>query len=315
MISFRYHIVSIVSVFLALAVGIALGGGPLKGKIDNSLVKELADRKHELALTHQQVRLLQDSQAYADSFAAGAAKPLLANKLTGATVAIVTLPTGNHDLRATLGELVRLAGGKVSGTYDIAAKVGTVSNRQLIETLTSQLAAQSTGIVIPADASGYERLGILVSRAVGTPQATGAPYDTTAQSIISGLSTAGLMSADGTPTGRAGLMLIVSGPASTTAASKAANSIFGRVLDAMSGNVVGIAVTGPSDAARTGGMLKQVRSDANLNQKVTTVDSVETGAGQVVTLLALARRLQGSVGQYGAVDAQDGVMPGATATP
>ena len=28
MISFRYHIVSIVSVFLALAIGVALGGGP-----------------------------------------------------------------------------------------------------------------------------------------------------------------------------------------------------------------------------------------------------------------------------------------------
>ena len=31
MINFRYHIVSIVSVFLALAIGVALGGGPLKG--------------------------------------------------------------------------------------------------------------------------------------------------------------------------------------------------------------------------------------------------------------------------------------------
>ena len=39
MISFRYHIVSIVSVFLALAVGIALGGGPLKGEVDDTLVR------------------------------------------------------------------------------------------------------------------------------------------------------------------------------------------------------------------------------------------------------------------------------------
>ena len=45
-ISFRYHIVSIVSVFLALAVGIALGGGPLKGEVDNTLVDQVkADRQ------------------------------------------------------------------------------------------------------------------------------------------------------------------------------------------------------------------------------------------------------------------------------
>ena len=30
MIDFRYHLVSLISVFLALAVGIALGAGPLK---------------------------------------------------------------------------------------------------------------------------------------------------------------------------------------------------------------------------------------------------------------------------------------------
>ena len=41
MISFRYHIVSIVSVFLALAVGVALGGGPLKGEVDNTLVSQV----------------------------------------------------------------------------------------------------------------------------------------------------------------------------------------------------------------------------------------------------------------------------------
>ena len=46
MISFRYHIVTLVSVFLALAVGIALGGGPLKGEVDNTLVDQVkADRQ------------------------------------------------------------------------------------------------------------------------------------------------------------------------------------------------------------------------------------------------------------------------------
>ncbi|HUV47611.1 MAG TPA: copper transporter, partial [Actinomycetes bacterium] len=33
MIDFRYHIVSIVAIFMALAVGIVLGSGPLKDDI------------------------------------------------------------------------------------------------------------------------------------------------------------------------------------------------------------------------------------------------------------------------------------------
>ena len=37
MIDFRYHVVSLISVFLALAVGIALGAGPLKETIGDTL--------------------------------------------------------------------------------------------------------------------------------------------------------------------------------------------------------------------------------------------------------------------------------------
>ena len=41
MIDFRYHLVSLVSVFLALAVGIVLGAGPLKEPIGESLQSQV----------------------------------------------------------------------------------------------------------------------------------------------------------------------------------------------------------------------------------------------------------------------------------
>ena len=41
MIDFRYHLVSIVSIFLALAVGIVLGAGPLQGQIGDTLTAEI----------------------------------------------------------------------------------------------------------------------------------------------------------------------------------------------------------------------------------------------------------------------------------
>lgn len=37
MVDFRYHLVSLVSVFLALAVGIILGAGPLQNAIGDTL--------------------------------------------------------------------------------------------------------------------------------------------------------------------------------------------------------------------------------------------------------------------------------------
>lgn len=51
MIDFRYHLVSLISVFLALAVGIILGAGPLKESISNQLtgqVEQLRQEKDDL---------------------------------------------------------------------------------------------------------------------------------------------------------------------------------------------------------------------------------------------------------------------------
>lgn len=45
MIDFRYHLVSIISIFLALAVGIVLGAGPLQGNLGSQLTDQVSDRK------------------------------------------------------------------------------------------------------------------------------------------------------------------------------------------------------------------------------------------------------------------------------
>ena len=83
MITFRYHIVSLVSVFLALAIGIALGGGPLKGEVDNSLVKELAARKKIQTEQRQEIRRLRASASFADGYAKATAPTVLAGQLRG----------------------------------------------------------------------------------------------------------------------------------------------------------------------------------------------------------------------------------------
>jgi len=46
-IDFRYHLVSIVSIFLALAVGIVLGAGPLKEDLGNTLTRELTQLRQD----------------------------------------------------------------------------------------------------------------------------------------------------------------------------------------------------------------------------------------------------------------------------
>ena len=78
MIDFRYHIVSLISVFLALAVGIALGAGPLKETIGDTLtgqVEQLRGEKDALrAELDTTSGALQDAETYIDAAGPAAAR-------------------------------------------------------------------------------------------------------------------------------------------------------------------------------------------------------------------------------------------------
>jgi len=114
-ISFRYHIVSIVSVFLALAIGVALGGGPLKGTVDNTLVTQVqADKKVKVAL-RAEITALKDGNTFTDSFAETVAPKLIGGTLRGRVVDILVLPRAQATDVAALSDFVGQAGGTIGG--------------------------------------------------------------------------------------------------------------------------------------------------------------------------------------------------------
>ena len=88
-IDFRYHIVSLTAVFLALAVGVVLGTTALKGPILADLrgqVSRLADDNRSL---RQDLRDLKSQAGKQDSFAQEVAPVLLNGRLNDKTVTLV----------------------------------------------------------------------------------------------------------------------------------------------------------------------------------------------------------------------------------
>ena len=313
MISFRYHIVSIVSVFLALAVGVALGGGPLKGTVDNTLVQQVhADRQTKRDLKAELAVLRSDNQ-FNDDFAGTVAPRLLRGDLRGHVVTIVVLPAAEPDVVSSLRHLVRVASGTVGGTMRVGRKLVDVSGKQLVDELGNQLESRTSGLDIPADAGPYERMGALVARAIGANSKGGAPVDNTATSILAGLSTTNLMSAQGGLQRRGDLVLFVDGPSAGSAASQQSTStIVTSLVQAVDAGTAGVVLAGPVDSAKKGGAVKAVRDDVGAAKDVSTVDSLDRTAAQVVAVMALAGQAAGRTGHYGAVDAANGAMPGAS---
>ena len=312
MISFRYHIVSIVSVFLALAIGVALGGGPLKGEVDNTLVDQVQRDRRVKADLREQIATLRSSNGFTDAFARTVAPSLIADTLRGRAVTLVVLPTAQQSAVAGLGELVGVAGGTLAGTVRIGDQLVDAGDKQLVDELGRQLESRATGLTIPPDASTYERIGALIARAIGTDENGGARVDGPATSILAGLSTTSLVSTEGELDRRGSLVLFVTGPGQGSAEDQqGASTIVATLTHAVDGGTDGVVLAGPPASAREEGQVKAVRDDVSVARDVSTVDALGRTAGQVVAVMALAGQAGNRTGQYGAIDAADGALPGA----
>jgi hypothetical protein len=297
---------------LAVALGVAAGAGPLQHS-NSERDRELAAQKARMASTQRQLEVLKETAAFAEAYAGATGPALIQGTLSGRSIVLVTLPGADPAVVAQLRSGIEAAQGKVTAQVDLAPAMGRASSRQLVEALTSQMVTQSPGLPVPPDAGGYERFGILLARAIGTGP-TGTPaqaaYDTTAVGIMAGLQSADLVKTSQPVGARAGLALVVTGPEAASEADAADNAVPVTILQAF-GRQVPTVVVGPTGAAGSRGVIGALRATTGPAAVVSTVDSAETAMGRVVGILALAARARGTVGQFGAVNAADGVLPGA----
>lgn len=111
MYNLRYHVASLVAVFLSLAVGLLLGTVVAeRGMItdqSSALVADLQARFNEIDASNAELR---DGLARDRAFAEDAADTLIAGKLEGMRVAVL-VGTGRSDGRGAVEEAVAAAGG------------------------------------------------------------------------------------------------------------------------------------------------------------------------------------------------------------
>jgi hypothetical protein len=307
----REHVVGVMAVFFALAIGIVLGAGPLQGDSDGTLSEQVSGDQHGGTDLRSQVTALRSSNALSDDFAKTVAPGLIGNSLRGRTVTIVVLPTASRHVVKALKGLIGVAGGSIAGTLSAGPKLVDPGNKQLVDELGKQLADRNTRANVPADANTYERIGALLARGIATRVRGGEPMDGTASNIMAGLDTAGLLASHGQLSRRGDLVLFVTGPGRGGADTRrGASSIVTTLVQQTDAGSTGVVLTGPAAAAQGSGEIKAERADSAAAKGVSTVDSVDRTDGQVVAIMALAGQAAGRTGQYGAVGASDGPMPG-----
>lgn len=274
MISYRHHVVSLVAVFLALAVGVVLGGGPLS---------DLGRDDRPAAASTSLAQEAERSADFGDQFAAASAATLYGGRLAEHGVAIVTMPGADDGTTEALATEVVAAGGKVAGTYAARAALTEAGQKALVDTLGSQLMTQ-LGDAVDADASTYQRLGELLALAATRDGAD-------AETVRESLAGAELVDAskDAKP---ADVVLVVLGDHVDPA-------ILAGLTTGLAAQATGVVVGGDTAAGAPGGDLVALRADPGA-EAVATVDGVDTTLGQVTATLALIRALTNPGGSFGA---------------
>ncbi|MCW6010822.1 copper transporter [Micromonospora sp. CPCC 205371] len=309
MINFRYHVVSLTAVFLALAIGLVVGTAALNGPVADSLKDRVNALGKDNRQLREQVSSLQEEANREEDFATESAPYMLAGKLTGRRVLLLTMPSGRDQVDG-VKKMLEMAGATITGRVDIQDKMVNPDNSVELLDLAdqaSQPTIPTTGL--PANSDGIETSSALLATALLDRPAAAVPVSgADLKALLAAYSSAGYISVeDDKVTGPAEAVVIVSGQPYTDSESVKKDEAVVMVADQFD-KVGPLVVAG--NGATDGNLVAGVRGDPALSKTISTVDNSNTTQGQVVTVLAVVEQLtQGKAGQYGLGAGNTSMMP------
>ena len=327
MIDFRYHLVSIVAVFLALAIGIVLGSTELQGNTIDVLRTSSNSLKNQLDVSNAQRDTYKQQYENDQTFLAGAEPRLLANELPADRIVIITEPGAQSSVISGIKQAAGLAGATVTGEVAIQPKFNDLSgsNQSSLSALNSSLTTSATPLATPANEQtiNQQQAAQLIGTAV---LATSTAGETTgistadATTLLAAYAQAGYITITPGVTDRATLAVIVTPQtAPTDGQNDPANQVLLAVAQEFAGESAATVVAGSAAGSSPAGSAISVLRASSVASLVSTVDNADVTMGQVSTIWALAEQLRGekpnSYGISGASAVSPVPLPVPSATP
>lgn len=329
MIDFRYHLVSLISVFLALAVGIALGAGPLEQSIGDTLTGQVDQLREERADLRAELDTAQADLTRSEAALEAVADDLLADVLGERRVAVVEVAEVEPGVREAVVARLEQAGGTVSATVRVTDAWTDPAQLAFRQSLAGRLVEYLDPQ--PSDDAGT---GTELAEALAQGLTTARPedpdaLDESAALLLDLLREGGLLTVDGEVTAPADAVVVLAGPtvsateaqevqeAEETQEPEAAEEqeerrerLLGaaqQISTAVQLRSAGAVVAGGDYVEPS--LVQRIRADAATADLISTVESVQRVSGQVAVPLALAARISGTVGHYGTAESATALMP------
>ena len=323
MIDFRYHLVSIVAVFLALAIGIVLGSTELQGTTIDALRLSSNQLSKQLSASNNQ-RDSFEQQVGADQQFLTAAEPrLLANELTGQRIVLVTEPGASSAAISGIKQAAGLADATVTGEVALQPLFNDLSGatESSLCSINNPLAtADQTTLVTPSDqqtacqqqAAQLIGTAILANTTAGQTQGLSSAD---AQTLLAAYAQAGYLTMTDAPYDRATLAVIVT-PAAAPADGQndPANQVLLAVAQEFATLSAQTIVTGSTAGSASGSAIAVLRS-SSISSQVSSVDNADTIIGQVSTMWAFSYQLRGGKPNSYGISGASAVSPVPSAEP
>jgi len=304
-INFRYHVVSLTAVFLALAIGLVVGTAALNGPLAEALNNQVAQLTKQSQGYRDRITQLETEAGKQEEFTREAAPIMLAGKLTGRNVLVLSMPQTGASVTKVL-DMLKLAGARVTGQVEIEDRFTDPERKDNLLDVANSV-SQAGISNPPLNSDGVETSSYLLASALIAHVPAASVSADAAKTVLAAYKEGNFIVPTGDLTPAEAVILVTATPYTD------------RNAEAKNANVATIAeqfgkqapiVVAASGAAGAGNVVSAIRSDPTLTKNIATVDNVTTPDGQVALALALAEFLTTrKPGHYGVGGGATGMLP------
>ncbi len=319
MINFRYHVVSLTAVFLALAIGLVMGTAALNGPAADELNNKVSALSGQNQVYRAQVNQLEADASKQEQFASQIAATTLADKLASRRVAVVSMQASNAYV-ANVVQMLGYAGAKVTGQIHIQDSFTDPNNSDSLLALASLTAPSGAAALagLPANSNGVETSSYLLASMLLDRAPPISPQ--TVQTVLTAYSGGNqknnlgqFIKVTADVNGPAEAIVFIASQPYTDRAGDGKNASMLTMADQF--DKVGPLVVTANGAAGTGNLIAALSGDPTLSKTISTVDNLATPQGQIATVLALAEQMiQHKTGHYGLDSGATALVPPKPAT-
>jgi hypothetical protein len=300
-ISLRSHAISLAAVFLALAIGVALGSGLLSNTLLAGLKDDKTQMQNQINGLTDEKNVLNEKLSAANDFDAQMSPRIIRDAMKGKSTVMFRTPDASEDDVAALSRLVEEAGGVVTGTITLTQEfVDANSSEKLLSVINSPIVPAGRQLSTTSVDQGTQAGDLLgIALLTGKDQNAPAVGDADRDAVLAALRDTGFLTYGTERIGPADTALVVTGGGLADDAGNQGATV-ARFAAGLAPHGAGTLLAGRDGSATGTGAVSVIRSDASLANAVGTVDDVERPSGRITAVLGLQEMTNGGrPGQYG----------------